>query len=192
MSFFTLSDGNKAEVKTSYEVEGFNDEPIPHGSVLLAVITEAKWEEHDGVWHINLRWDVVGKEYTKRVIFHKVRVEDTDPKKADRAKMMLLAIDANAGGHLAKLKDKPNDQDLQKLCNRKMSIMVSVWSIKDEQTGETKKGNWVNMVGSVEEGAERIKRMGGNPKPEKQAPAAPVKKEAPAEVSDDADDELPF
>ena len=69
MSFFTLSTGNQAEAKSTFEISGGTSEPIPGGSILLAMVTEAKWDEYQGERLLNLRWDVVGKEYTKRVIF---------------------------------------------------------------------------------------------------------------------------
>ena len=192
MSFFTLSTGEKAQSNTSFEIQGGESKPIPSGSILLCVVTEAKWEEYEGEWHIKLRWDVVGNDYNKRVIFQKLHVEHTEPKKRDKAIMMLMAIDANAGGHLGKLNDKPTDQDLQKVCNRKMCIMVDVWKIKASETGEEKSGNWVKMVASIDDGKERLKRMGGNPKPsEEENKPAPAAQKVVMQVDEDLDD-LPF
>lgn len=191
MSFFTLSTGEKAQSNTSFEIQGGESKPIPAGSILLAVVTEAKWEEYEGSWHIKLRWDVVGQDYNKRVIFQKIQVEQEDPKKRDKALMMLMAIDANTGGHLAKLKDKPTDQDLQKILNRKICIMVDVWKVKDAETGEEKSGNWIKMIASIQEGKERLERMGGNPKPvEVSAPVATQSKKVVMAVEEDED--LPF
>ena len=195
MSFFTLSTGEQAKSTTSFEIQGGESKPIPAGSVLIAVVTEAKWEEYENEWHIKLRWDVVGKDHNKRVVFQKLHVEHTDTKKRDKALMMLMAIDANSGGHLVKVKGKPSDQDLQKICNRKMCIQVDVWKIKDSETGEEKSGNWIKMVASINEGKERLDRMGGNPKDEAPLPTnQPVKQKAKVVIDEEEDDleDLPF
>lgn len=189
MSFFTLSDGKKAESKTTFEIEGGGGEPIPANSILLAMVTEAKWDEYEGVRYINLRWDVVGKEYTKRVIFQKLKVHEEDPKKRDRQVMMLMAIDANSGGNLYKLDREPTDEDLAHLCNKKMGIQVEVWKLKDKETGEDKTGNWIKLVSDAKNAAAMLKEMGGNPKPETKKPEP--KKEEPFGYDID-DDDAPF
>jgi hypothetical protein len=190
MSFFTLSTGEQAKSTTTFEVQGGSIEPIPAGSILLAVITEAKWDEYQGERYINLRWDVVGKDHAGRVIFQKLKVMDSEPKKRDKAIMMLMAIDANTGGHLAKVNGEPSDQDLTKLCGRKIGIMVDVWRIKDSETGEEKSGNWIKMVSSPKDAGEKLKELGGNPKAETK-PAEP-KKPANVTVEEDDLDDMPF
>lgn len=192
MSFFTLSTGEQAKSTTSFELAGGEVELIPAGTIMQAVITEAKWDEHQGEETIKLRWDVIGKDYKGRVIFQKIRAADSEPKKRDKAIQMLMAIDANSGGHLSTLTDKPDDNDLSKLCNKKMGIMVDIWKLKDKDTGEEKSGNWVKMVSSVKEAGERLKQIGGNPKAEPK-PAAPVAPKQPANVVVEEDDfDMPF
>lgn len=191
MSFFTLSTGEQAKSTTTFEVMGGAIEPIPAGSILLAVITEAKWDEYQGERYINLRWDVVGKDYMGRVIYQKLKVLDSDPKKRDKAIMMLMAIDANTGGYLTKVNAEPTDKDLTKLCGRKIGIMVDVWRIKDAETGDEKSGNWIKMVSSPKDAGERLKEIGGNPvaEPKTHTPKQPAK----VTVDDDDDlDDLPF
>lgn len=190
MSFFTLSTGEQAKSTTTFEIQG-GGEPIPAGSILLCVITEAKWDEYQGERLISLRWDVVGKDYTNRVIFQKLKVFESDPKKRDKAIMMLMAIDANTGGHLSKLNGEPSDQDLTKLCGRKIGVMVDVWKIKDSETGEEKSGNWIKMVSSPKDAGEKLKEMGGNPKPAEK-PVTQTKQSAKVTIEDESDDDFPF
>lgn len=192
MSFFTLSTGEQAQSTTSFEVSGGTSAPIPSGSILLVAMTEAKWDLYEGVRNISLRWDVVGKDYTKRVIFQKLRVCDADTKKRDRALMMLMAIDANTGSNLSKLSSEPTDADLQKMLNRKMAIKVDVWSMKDSQTGEVKEGNWVQMVMSAKDGGAMVTEMGGNPKPAPVAAKPQAQAVAFNTFAEDDDSEMPF
>ena len=143
MSIFNLSTGKKAETNGSFEIGG-SSEPIPDGTKLKSAITEAKWSEYQGSRYISLRWDVLAGEYAKRVIFQKVKVYDEDPKKADRQRNMLAAIDANCGGKLMQIEGEPSDIDLLKcLANKPVIIRVGVWELDDG-----KKGNWVTAVDS--------------------------------------------
>lgn len=142
MSIFNLSTGKKAETNGSFEMGG-SSEPIPDGSKLKAAITEAKWSEYQGSRYISLRWDVLAGEYAKRVIFQKVKVYDEDPKKADRQRNMLAAIDANCGGKLMQIEGEPSDIDLIKcLANKPVVIRVGVWEI------DGKSGNWITACES--------------------------------------------
>jgi hypothetical protein len=169
MGIFKLSTGKTVQSTGTAEMAGGNMEPIPDGTKVKAIITEAKWDSYQGDKHIKLRWDVVDGEYKKRVIFQKVKVMDPDDAKADRQKTMLAAIDANAGGKLAALdKDEPSDVDLQAaLCNKVMVIRLAVWEMND------KSGNWVSAVQSA----------GAQPAP---APA-PIHAAPAAEVDADID-----
>lgn len=143
MSIFKLSTGKQAETNGSFEMGG-SSEPIPEGTKLKAAITEAKWSEYQGERYINARWDVLDGEYKKRVIFQKIKVFEADEKKADKARTMLAAIDANCGGKLQALEGEPTDMDLMKsLTNKPMLIRVGVW----EMNGN--KGNWIQMVSSA-------------------------------------------
>lgn len=146
MSFWNTS--NNAPVVAKTEVDQNNDlEPIPSGTTLRSIITEAKWAHHEGDEYISIRWDVIDGEYKGRVVFQKLRVKDSEDKKRDKAIEMLAGIDANAGGKLMSSGEAPTDMSMmQNLCNKPMVIRVAVWAIEDSATGETKKGNWVNGV----------------------------------------------
>lgn len=148
MSFFTLSTGEKAVTTGSFETNT-NLPPIPANTELKAAVDEAenKTNANTGEQYIELRWNILSGEYKGRKVFQKIRHSDADPKKADKAKMMLMAIDANCGGKLVKLNRAPTDQDLMIcLTGKPMGIKVQVWSMKNEQTGETSTGNWVSAV----------------------------------------------
>jgi len=143
MGFFITSDNKEISATGNFD-SNVEIEPIPANSQLMAVIDEAKWDSYEGVSFIKLRWAVVGGEFKNRKVFHKIHVEDTDPKRKDRALTMLAAIDTNAGGALQRLGTTPEDHDLMNaLANRPMFIKVQVWSIDD------KKGNWVSAVAAA-------------------------------------------
>jgi len=141
MSFWDLSDGNKAESNGSMDMGG-NMEPIPNGTELLALIDEAKLDSYEDDTYVSLRWTVQAPEqYKNRKIFQKVRVFDADATKADKAKRMLMAIDHNCGGKLAESGEAPGDHNLAAaLCAKPMMIKVQIWEIND------KSGNWVSSV----------------------------------------------
>ena len=170
MSIFKLSNGRSATTNGNMDMGGGNLAPIPEGTKVRAIITEAKWDTYEGVRYIKLRWDVADGEYKKRVIFQKIKVFESSPEKADRQRAMLAAIDFNAGGRLAKLdKDEPSDVDLASaLCNKVMVIRLGVWEMGD------KSGNWINAV----QGATQ------------QAPAPQAAPAAPAQANYDYD--IPF
>ena len=145
MSFFRLSDGSDAlATGNTFEMGGGDMEPIPKNTDVLAVCDEAKWgqAEDTGENFINLRWSVLAPaEYVNRKVFQKVRVESGDSKKADKARRMLAAIDANAGGKLAKANEEPsNDSMGAALLNKPMVLKLGLWEMDD------KKGNWVMAV----------------------------------------------
>ena len=112
MSFWDLSTGESAATTgTEYEVSTGNIDPIPAGSSVLAMIDEIKWDRKPtGEEFISARWTVLApEEYKNRKVFHKLWVTDLDPSakdeqagksKRDKARKMLAAIDANAGGKL--------------------------------------------------------------------------------------------
>jgi len=123
-------------------------EPIPSKTLCLAFIEEAKWDSYEEEEYISLRWKVLQpSDYKNRVIFQKIKVYDKDSKKSEKAKKMLMAIDFNAKGGLAKSGKVPTTEILQgKLCNKPMNIMVMMWAMEDQITGETRKGNWISAV----------------------------------------------
>lgn len=140
MSFFLTSDNKPIETTGEMEMGG-GSEPIPEGTQLKVAMDEIKWDEFEEDQFINARWTVIDGDYKNRKVFHKIRVMDKDSKKKDKALRMLAAIDANAGGHIAKLGTSPNDMELASaLLNKPMAIKVGVWEMND------RKGNWVMSV----------------------------------------------
>lgn len=156
MGFWNTSDGeDAAKTGTEYEIPGGNMDPIPAGSSVLAMIDEAKWDhtQNNAEEYVSLRWTVLApEEYKNRKVFHKLWVTDHDPNakdtakaiaKTDKARKMLAAIDANAGGKLTAKDARPSDDDLAlALTNKPMVITLMTW---DSNTGGAG-GNWVAAV----------------------------------------------
>lgn len=154
--FWNLSDGeDAAKTGAEYEIPGGNMDPIPAGSSVLAMIDEAKWDhtQNDAEEYISLRWTVLApEEYKNRKVFHKLWVTDHDPNakdhakaiaKTDKARKMLAAVDANAGGKLTAKDAKPSDDDLARaLQDKPMVITLGVWESNTGGNG----GNWVMAV----------------------------------------------
>lgn len=144
MSFFNFEE----PVTGSYETGGGDMEPIPAKTQVLAAIDEASWytPQNGDEPYISIRWSVMQpKEFENRKIFQKLHVNHDDTKKRDKARRMLAAIDANAGGKLMAAGVEPNDQALTvNLVNKLMMLMLQVWEM--EINGETKQGNWVSAV----------------------------------------------
>ena len=152
--FWNLSDGeDAAKTGAEYEIPGGNMDPIPAGSSVLAMIDEAKWDhtQNDAEEYISLRWTVLAPEkYKNRKVFHKLWVTDHDPNakdtakaiaKTDKARKMLAAVDANAGGKLTAKDAKPSNDDLaMALMDKPMVITLGLW----DMAGNT--GNWVMAV----------------------------------------------
>ena len=197
MSFWDLSDGETAaNTSGEFEIPSGNMEPIPDASSVLAMIDEAKWDDRDDASYISLRWTVLSPdEYKNRKVFHKLWVTDDDPnakdadkaaKKRDKARRMLAAIDANAGGKLTKKEGSPTDDTLTAcLTNKPMIIKCMEWSMPDrDQPGEFIRGNWISAVGPKSKGID-VK--------EAKAPKASMAQRAQGTGhSLDLDDEIPF
>lgn len=162
MSFWDLSDGQTAaDTSKEYEIPGGSMEPIPNNSDVLAIIDQAKWSNKDkddknSPAYIELRWSVMAPEAVKgRKVFHKLWVTDFDPNakddtkakaKRDKARRMLAAIDANAGGNLTRTGEQPTDETLTlHLSNKPMVVKLMVWSMKGSD-GTDMAGNWVSAV----------------------------------------------
>jgi hypothetical protein len=164
MSFWDLSDGGNAkDTGKDYEIPSGNLKPIPDESDVLAAIDEAKWDSKDGNEYISLRWSVLApEEYKNRKVFQKLWVTDDDPqakdadkatKKRDKARRMLAAIDANAGGKLSRQSSQPSSDDLaQHLCDKPMIIKCMIWEIPDRNGGDPITGNWVAAVSPKDKG----------------------------------------
>ena len=141
MSFWTTSDNQEIKPTTTFESGGGNS-VIPDNTTCLAMIDEAMLQSYEGNAYINLRWQVLEPvAYKGRKVFQKVKVFDADPKVSDKAKKMLAAIDANAGGKLAASNEAPSDLTMAKaLLSKPMLIKIMVWEMNDRT------GNWVSMV----------------------------------------------
>lgn len=146
MSFWNLSEPQTTQQPAGTMEMSTDMEPIPAKTQLKAAIDEAKWDDYDGEEYISFRWQVLDGEYKGRKVFQKVKVCESDAKKRDKAIKMLQAIDFNSQAGLMQSGARPGDADLQRTMNKPMLIMVQVWAIKDEQTGDVKKGNWINSV----------------------------------------------
>lgn len=140
MSFFTTSDNEN--IFSTGEFEAMEElAPIPHGTKIIAMADEIGWKEYEGENYISVRWEVLDGEYKGRKVFQKIKPYDEDDKKADKAKKMLAAIDANAGGNLLKSGKAPDDGDLAvNILNKPMILKLAVWEI------DGKSGNWVMAV----------------------------------------------
>jgi len=170
MSFWTTSEGKSATTEATGKFEASASyELIPDGTTALAIITKPSIEQYNGDEYINVEWTVAKPEaYKNRKIFQKVRVWDSNPKKADKAKAMLANIDKNAGGKLAKLDKDPTNESLAVLTGKTMLIKILIWSI-DDKTG--------NYIGAV------------SPRTTEEAAPAPTPK--PVEI-DDNNFDVPF
>lgn len=154
-NFWDLNDGTSAvNTDGNFDAGGGDFEPIPNDTGAIAAIEEAKWDGKDGDDWISIRWRIARPEaYANRVVFQKVKVFGTSRDKdrnatADKAKRMLAAIDANAGGCLRKLEAMPGDEDLMRcLSGKMMAIKIMIWKMKTD--GEERVGNWVSAVAPV-------------------------------------------
>lgn len=177
MSFWQKQDGSAVENTTSFEMGGGDIKPIPNNTALIAAIEEAKWDSYEGVSYISLKWRVMRPaEYANRVLFQKLHV--FDHKKGDKAKQMLMAIDANCGCKLARLNDAPEDYDLMALIGKPMAAKVQVWEIND------KSGNWISAVSPAKKQAPT--------RPTPQAQNAHNQAKSNAYQAQDDDDSIPF
>lgn len=191
MSFWNLEDGTSAvSAEKEFNAGGGDFEPLPKGTSVLALVADAAWKavyQRDEKF-VNVKWQVVKPEaYAGRILFQKLFVADADPNtpadkmpaKRDKHKKMLMAIDANSKGRLAKLTAAPTDDELAlALTNSQAVLTLGVWDKDDGAGGKTPGGNWVQSV-----------------KP-KTAPVTEVQtaaKRHPAKsFADDIDDDVPF
>lgn len=160
MSFWSTSTGeNVADNATNeFDAGGGNFELIPDNSSVLAYVDEAGWAKDDSFnEYISIKWKVQKPEAVEgRVVFQKLWVKDPEPnalkkgaekaeQKRDKALRMLAAIDANAGGKLARKGTEPSDDELMlALANKPMVITVKTWEM-DTNDGK-KEGNWVAAI----------------------------------------------
>jgi hypothetical protein len=161
MNLFTKSDGSK--VKSSKEFESGGDFTlIPDNTDLLVCLEKAEWAEPGdfdkdaGPRLVNIKWNVISpKEYANRKVFQKIKPFHEKSEKADKAKEMLAAIDANAGGKLAGLETLPTDEDFARaLSNKLMVIKMGVYG-PSKKNPDMKEGNWVKAVSPRKAGDEK-------------------------------------
>jgi|SRR5690554_87586 len=153
-----------------------NFEPIPSGTQVLAYAEDAAIDQHPDFQPeeaVKIKWHIVKPaEYEGRVIFQKVKINDPNRDKRLRQLRMLAAIDANAGGAIAKHSGSLSDNLLQKALTQKpMLLRLEVW----EFNGKT--GNWVSSVA---------------PKPTGEVVAMPAPKPAQNPLNEIPDDSIPF
>ena len=156
--FWGLSTGETAQTtETTYEApSGGADYVFADGTKVKALIEEAKWHSFDGGERfINLRWtilapetDLQGVKIANRKVFQKVypfgdvrnsKTDEKITKKADNAKRMLGAINANTGNKLTS--GEPTDEQLASaFCMKPIVIRLGVYEF------DGKAGNWVSAV----------------------------------------------
>ena len=202
MAFWDLSDGGAATDSDSKEFDagGGNFEPIPDGSSVLAIAESAEWAntqaDKSGAEFVKITWSILSPdEYQNRKIPHKIWVTDFDPsakdqekaiKKRDKARKMLAAIDANAGGKLGAKTGKPSGDELAlALCNKPMIITLRVWEMQDRETGNPIFGNWVSAVAPKSKGVDVKAAAAQKPKPQSQGGGG-------SRNNDDMGDDIPF
>ena len=198
MSFWNLSDGEDAKSNTTGEFDagGGRMEVIPDNTSVLAVIDEAKWDRtQDQNRYVSLRWSVLApEEFKNRKIFQKLWVLDDEPrakdpaKKRDKAKLMLAAIDTNAGGKLMSRNEMPTDESLSGcLTNKPMVVKVMVWEMDDRATGKINQGNWVGAVSPKSSPVSSAEEIASN-----SAKMTPQKASGKGSSRRELDDEIPF
>jgi len=164
-NFWKLSDGTTPEQTNNFDAGGGDFEPIPDGTDVLAIIEEAGWRQAKDISEpdsIQLRWSVLKPDaYKNRKVFQKIKAKDPETKVSDKAKRMLMAIDFNAGGKLAKLDHAPEDNDLMlALMNKPMVLKLRIWEMND------KSGNWVAAVSAHKKAATPTATPKPDPRPE--------------------------
>ena len=166
MSIWKDADSNTGG---NYEVEGGS--PIPDNTNAHAYIKDATWKEYEGERYINIQWGILKPdEFKNRVVFQKLKVNESDRDKRIRAINMLYAIDFNAGVTLPKSKD-PTDTDLAKCLQKAMmGIKIKKWEM------EGREGNWIAAVAASKK----------SKKPD------PVPVDDPDVEDDIDDDDIPF
>jgi hypothetical protein len=196
MSFWNLDDGTSAvSDEKEYSAGGGDFDVIPKGSNVLVNIEDSTWKEAYQATEtfVNLKVRVMKPDaYANRVLFFKLWIDDLDPgvktngsfdrakavTKRDKHKRMLMAIDANAKGRLAKMAARPNDDQLAvALVGSQFVATLGVWDKTDETGKKTPGGNWLMAAKPKSSAVSEVEK--------------PVQKRTPA-FSDDLDDDVPF
>lgn len=185
MSFWTKSNGEKA----TGEVKENNFDPIPVSwqTCLLSEVANKEWEDDK---YINIKAQIITGEHENRIVFTKLKIYETDNKYYDAAgrdkaidKFVKLA-------NILKIKmseNEPDDVFLSKFSDKVVDIHFGVW--KDQDTKEPKG----NFILNFEAKGEKAGTAVASKTPAK-APARPAAKAAaaPAQNSNDMDDDIPF
>lgn len=194
--FWNLSEGGDAtdDVSTSYEVASGSFEAFPEGTKLLAMVTDAEWRINNrtGLENLSLTWTVVKpEEVANRKLFQSLWLTDLQPeakdpeKKRDKARRMFAAIDANAGGKLAKRPGKPDDDVIMiALANKPMVIRLGEYEGRTRDGGTVQR-NYVQAVGPKTEETYL-------PQPTKRAPSRQAPRSGAPAGGVAFDDDLPF
>lgn len=173
MSFWTTTSG-EAITKDSEVSTGFDNTPIPEGTVVKAILTETTLKEYEGEQYVNYRWDIVAPaDYKGRVIFQKLNIYNEKESKRNNARIMLMQS-YNIAGKTPPA-SAPNEDDLYPLQNMSALLKLGVWDFTKEGG---KSGNWVQEIKSAKQ------------------QQAPQQQQAPAQARqpdfDDFDDNIPF
>lgn len=194
MSFWQLSTGESAVTDSKeYSAGGGDFDVIPKGTSVLVMIEDASWKQGYQVEQefVNLKVRVLKPEgYANRVLFFKLWIGDLDPSVKDQAKaltkrdkhrLMIIAIDNNAKGKLAKLTGSPTNEQLAlALTGAQFVATLGVWDKEDPESGKKiPGGNWL---------------MSAKPKTAEisPGPAPKVATKARGFAEDDLDDDVPW
>lgn len=185
MSFFQ---GINTQQK-DFEASG-SFELLPENTNFLAAIEQISNKQSGyGKSIINAKWRVIKPEkFANRVFFQNLKVFDADANKASKARQMLSAMAANAGGRLftemqSRNEQSPSDQSLQTMTNFPMVVQLGIWHIKAEeaQDGVAREGNFLRKVSPVNRAAQTTNPQQQGHQPQTMQPVAQM-----------IDSEIPF
>lgn len=161
MSYWDLDDGTSAATgEKEYTASAGDFEPIPKNTNCLVIVDDASWKEayQASETFVNLKAKVLKPEaYENRTLFFKLWIDDLDPgvktdgkfdrdkavTKRDKHKRMLMTIDANAKGRLAKMTARPSNEQLAlALVGSQFVATLGVWD-KTEGDKKVPGGNWL-------------------------------------------------
>lgn len=148
---WATTDGKEIESTERVQVGGGI---IPKGSKGLAYVRKISLESVTNrqtnvvedlvniLWQFNEGTDSAGQPMQKRTTFQKLRLWDEDEGKANKARLMLVALDnILTGGEMRKAELDIDKESLQMLANGAEALLeVDVWDI------DGKKGNFVQSV----------------------------------------------
>jgi hypothetical protein len=173
MAFFTTSTGEAIEASNTYEVARFQA-LIPDGTKLLTNIVSAEWVEATDFNNESVKIGLFVVEpgnYYEYVVYDNLRVNDKNPKKADKAIVKLMTYDTLCKGLLSKAdnagKDISGDNNLLEKALNGGEILATfdVWEMEGKD-GVMRSGNWVSKIEpapkKVRQENKRIEEMAKN------------------------------